>query len=231
MSRPDPQNMPHRGVLYIAWGSAHVAVARRSAASVKRRNPGLATALCCRPGDDTRGFDLAFEIPDGVKRPKLELLHRTPFAETLYLDNDTLVRADLTGLFDLLGKYEMGGAHVTLWHRPRHNKPIRRSLPDAFPEINCGVLLYRRSPRVLAFLARWAERYHESGMSIDQPSFREVLWESDIAFCTLPEQYNKRVFEASELIWSDQPKPRILHLELLQPQKNRLMRWLSDRVR
>ncbi len=30
-----------RGVMYVAWGKAHVDVARRSAASVKRFNPAV----------------------------------------------------------------------------------------------------------------------------------------------------------------------------------------------
>ncbi|SFE49161.1 glycosyltransferase family protein [Roseivivax sediminis] len=220
-----------RGVVYVAWGREHVEAARRSAASVKRWNPGLATALWCHAGDDTTGFDLSYTIPEGLKRPKVNLLGQTPFTETLFLDNDTLVRGDLGSLFELLQKYDMAGAHVALWHRGRHKKPIRHDLPDAFPEINTGVLLYRRSQPALDLFDAWALRFAEGKYGIDQPSFREVLWESDIAFYVLPPQFNKRVFEASELIWSDQPRARILHLELLRPQKNPVMRWLSNRVR
>lgn len=220
-----------RGVMYTAWGSAHVDVARRSAESVKRHNPDLATAIWCHADDDASGFDLAYTVPEGMKRPKVNLLARTPFDETLYLDNDTLVRADLGPMFDLLSKFDMAGAQVALWHRPRHNRSISLELPETFPEINCGVLLYRRNDKVMDFLDAWALAYAKSGMKIDQPSFRETLWRSDLAFHVLPQQYNKRIFEASELVWSDQPKARILHLELLQPQKNPVLRWLSNRLR
>lgn len=220
-----------RGVLYIAWGKAHVDVARRSAASVKASNPDLGTAIWCNADDDTSGFDHGFAIPDGLARPKVDLLPDTPFEETLYLDNDTIVRDDLGSLFDLLQKFEICGAHVALWHRPRHNKTWRTQVPDAFPEINCGVLLYRRSDRVFDFFRSWSRAFVEAGFAVDQVTFRELLWESDIQFYVFPPQFNKRVFEASELIYSDLPKARIFHLELLRPQKNRLMRWLSDRVR
>ena len=220
-----------RGVVYVAWGRDHVDVARRSAASVKRSNPGLGTAIWCKPGDDVSGFDQALYIPDGLKRPKVNVLGESPFEETLFLDNDTLVRADLSSLFDLLDKYEMCGAQVILWHRPRHLKKIALDLPETFPEINTGVLLYRKTPAVLDFFRDWAETFAVSGMGIDQPSFREVLWRSEVKFYVFPPQFNKRVFEASELLWSDAPKPRILHLELLRPQKNALLRWLSDRIR
>ncbi|WP_417722442.1 putative nucleotide-diphospho-sugar transferase [Salipiger sp.] len=227
----DGTGAPTRGVVYVAWGRDHVDVARRSAASVARTNPGFGTAIWCKEGDDVSGFDRAFHIPEGLKRPKVNVLGNSPFDETLFLDNDTIVRADLGTMFDLLKKYEMCGAQVVLWHRPRHQKKIALDLPETFPEINTGVLLYRKTPGVLAFFRDWAETFAASGMGIDQPSFREVLWRSGIAFHVLPQQFNKRVFEASELLWSDQPKARILHLELLRPQKNPLLRWLSDRIR
>ncbi len=222
---------PTRGVIYTAWGHDHVDVARRSAASVKRTNPDLGTAIWCKEGDDTSGFDQAFIIPKEMKRPKVEALADSPYDETLYLDNDTIVRDDLGSMFDLLQKYEMCGAQVILWHRPRHQKKVNLDLPESFPEINAGVLLYRKTDRVLAFLKDWTDTFLASGLKIDQPSFREVLWRSDIAFYVLPTQFNKRVFEASELIWSDQPRPRILHLEILRPQKNPIKRWLSNLIR
>ncbi|MEM8930465.1 MAG: putative nucleotide-diphospho-sugar transferase [Acidobacteriota bacterium] len=227
----DMQPSSTRGVVYVAWGAPHVSVARRSAESVKRHNPTLKTAIWCAPEDDITGFDLRFDIPQGLRRPKVNVLGQSPFDETLFLDNDTLVRADLGSLFDLLQRFDMAGAQVILWHRPRHLKRITRDLPETFPEINTGVLLYRRNTLTTQFFAAWAERFAASGMGIDQPSFREVLWESDLAFHVLPPQFNKRVFEASELFWSDQPRPRILHLDLLRPQKNAFKRWLQRRIR
>ncbi len=222
---------PRRGVLYVAWGEAHVEVARRSAATVKKHNPWLETAIFCHAGDDTRGFDHAMVIPDGMRRPKVNLLPESPFEETLFLDNDTLVRADLRSMFRLLEKYTLCGAQVVLWHRPRHLKSCGLDLPDAFPEINTGVLLYRKGAEIARFCSAWAERFEEAGYKIDQPSFREVLWESDIAFGTLPPQFNKRIYEASEVLYSDQPRPRILHLPILRPQRNPLKAWFANLLR
>lgn len=220
-----------RGVLYIAWGAAHVEVARRSAASVKASNPSLKTAIWCAQEDDTTGFDLSFVIPSGLARPKVDLLTETPFDETLYLDNDTIVRHDLGSLFDLLKKFEICGAHVALWHRPRHNRRWQMDVPESFPEINCGVLLYRSSDRVFDFFRDWSKAFVEAGFSVDQVTFRSLLWQSDIRFYVFPPQFNKRIFEASELVYSDQPRARILHLEILRPQKSCFLRWLSDKIR
>ena len=227
----DTTDKEKRGVLYIAWGSQHVDVVRRSAASVKASNPELGTAIWCAAEDDTSGFDLAFSIPDGLARPKVDLLTETPFEETLYLDNDTIVRDDLSSLFELLEKFEICGAHVQLWHRQRHNKRWRTDVPSAFPEINCGVLLYKSCERVNGFFNSWSKAFVEAGFKVDQVTFRDLLWTSDIKFYVFPAHFNKRIFEASELIYSDQPKAKILHLELLRPQKNPIMRWIADRVR
>lgn len=220
-----------RGVMYVAWGKAHVDVARRSAASVKRHNPGLQAAIWCAADDDTSGFDQSFVIPPEMTRPKVGALKFSPYDETLYLDNDTMIRADLSSLFDLLQKFDLCGAHVMLWHRPRHKRVWQTEVPETFPEINCGVLLYRKDAATDAFFDDWQAAYDAAGFKIDQPTFRETLWKSDLRFYVFPPQFNKRIFEASELIWSDQPKPRILHLPILRPQKNALKRWFSNLIR
>lgn len=220
-----------RGVVYIAWGTQHVNVARRSAASVTRTNPDLRTAIFSHAEDDPSGFDHSFVTPEGLTRPKVDLLPESPFDETLYLDNDTLVRADLGSEFDLLEKFEMCGAHVMMWQHPRHNKVWKTRIPDSFPEINCGVLLYRKCDGTTAFFHDWSRAFVKAGFGIDQVTFRELLWHSDIRFYVFPPQFKKRIFEASELIWPDQPKPRILHLEILQPQQDRLLQWFSNLIR
>lgn len=225
------ESPPPRGVVYVAWGKDHVDVARRSAASVKRHNPDLPCAIWCADADDASGFDRKLVIPEGLKRPKTAVLQDSPFQETLFLDNDTIVRADLSSLFDLLQNFDLCGAHVMLWHRPRHLKVWRKALPETFPEINTGVLLYRKTPRTDAFFRAWGAAFEVAGFRVDQVTFRELLWDADLRFYVLPPQFNKRVFEASELVYSDQPKPRILHMPILRPQTNAVKRWFSNLIR
>ena len=222
---------PRRGVVYVAWGAAHVDVARRSAASVKKSNPWLETAIFCAADDDISGFDMSFVVPDGLVRPKVDLLWQSPFDQTLFLDNDTIVRDDLQSAFRLLEKYDMCGAHVILWHRPRHTKTWQTELPDAFPEINTGVLLFKKNDKTTAFFKAWSANFAQAGFKVDQVTFRETLWASNLNFYVLPPQFNKRVYELSEPIYSDQPRPRILHLNILRPQKSAFKRWLSNLIR
>lgn len=228
------------GILYIARGTAHLDAARHSAISARRHNPHLDIAVFHdsqvnpvqgkNEGEGYKEFDQVFAIPPDLVRAKIELLPRSPFMRTLYLDNDTRVRANLDSMFDLLDRFDLCGAHVALWHRPRHNKQCGDlSVPDSFPEINCGVLLYRSSTTE-RFFNDWANLYVKAGLSVDQPSFRATLWHSDIRFNVLPAQFNKRVFEASELIYSEQPRPRILHMPILRPHRDPLRRWMARRL-
>ncbi len=222
-----------RGVLYAASGAAHVAVAARSARSVRKNNPGLGITLFSdsHPGALAEAFDTVEIIDKGHSRSKVDVVGRTPYDETLMLDNDTLVRADLSDMFDLLARFDIAIAGVYCWDRPTHQKTANIRLPHSFVEPNTGVVLFRKSDKMLDFMEKWRAAYHDFGSSNDQITMRELLWSQDVAYYVLPQQYNKRVFEASELIYTDQPAPRILHLTLLRPQKSVLMRWLADRIR
>ena len=81
------------------------------------------------------------------------------------------------------------------------------------------------------FLADYREAFYALGSNNDQITMRELIWTSDVHYYVLPEQYNKRVFEASELIYTDRPRAKLFHLLLLRPQKNPLKRWLSNLLR
>lgn len=220
-----------RGVIYVATGQDHFDVACRSAKSVRKHNPNLGLTIFSDIVATDSPFDTIVPVENPHIRSKVDYLPRTPYDETLYLDGDTLVRHDLTSMFDVLERFEIALAHVVLWHRPRHQKVWRTSPPDAFPELNGGVILFRKSDRVLTFLKDWREAYHSTENKTDQFTLRELMWLSDLRLYVFPPQYNKRVFEASELLYSDAPKARILHLPLLAPQKSKLKAWLANKLR
>lgn len=222
--------MTTRGAIYVATGAAHVAVAVRSAATLKRHNPDLPVTLFCDHDPGAAEVDDVQLIEDGHRRSKLDWIGQSPYDQTLFLDNDTVVRADLSDAFDLLDRFDLCATHVYLWDRPRHRRVWKQAPPDAFAEINTGVIFFRRTPRVMQFLSDWQAAFRDAAKTTDQFTFRELLWASDLRFYILPQQYNKRIFEASEYIYSDQPKPRILHLKILTPQTNPIKRWWANRI-
>ncbi|MFB6295148.1 MAG: hypothetical protein ABEI97_05285, partial [Candidatus Nanohaloarchaea archaeon] len=83
----------------------------------------------------------------------------------------------------------------------------------AFPEFNCGVILYRDNERVQEFMDEWERRYREflesreDVAANDQPFFSEALYRSDVRFATLTTEYNCNYANLGYV----QGKVRILH--------------------
>ena len=90
-----------------------------------------------------------------------------------------------------------------------------------------GVLLYKKCVKTDEFFKRWSHEFRKSGLNVDQTTFRETLWDSDIKFHVLPEQLNKRLIDPCELIYTDKPSPFIVHLPVLRPAKNLFQKFKS----
>lgn len=206
-----------RGVLYIATGAPFLEAARLAAESVRRTNPGLPIVLF---GDKealekphiVRAFDAVQPIANPHRRSKVDQLGATPFERTLYLDTDTRVYADLSGVFALLERFDVALTHAHARNRARTNTPWRAALPAAFPQFNGGVIAYRATPPVLRFLDAWRDAFHAAGFRKDQVTLRELLWQSDLRIATLPPEYNVRYLKYLWLWRRDEAAPKILHL-------------------
>lgn len=141
---------------------------------------------------------LRFDIVKPPMLERIELLHRTPFDFTLYLDADTWVVEPVPELFDVLQRFHMAMSLDDY----REVYPV--DCPVAFPEFNGGVIAYRLEPPVLKFFEDWATRFRkhhkerdgvshpEVGFFHSQPSMREALYHSVLRICPLPREYNWR---------------------------------------
>lgn len=219
-----------RGVLYVATGAAHAEAARLSARSVRATNPGLAIALFSDVAAAWPEFDSILPVSDGHRRSKVDYLGASPFAETLYLDSDTRVRGDLSELFRLLERFDLAAARRDRVAVRRKMPRWREDVPASFPEYNSGVMLYRGTPAVLAFLEDWRQAYAELGLTADQRTLRELLWISDLRLFTLPARYNARSFEPLSWLFGREERPVILHMNRFHPSKRRLVHRLLDPV-
>lgn len=186
--------MPQHGVIYTATGADYAALAAASARSLRAREPGLAvdlfTDLPDAPGLDV--FDRVHPVPESHPRAKLDCLPLSRFERTLFLDCDTLVTAPLGDLFGLLDRFELALAHDVRRRSALIREDDGAGTPYAFPQLNSGVMLYRRSPAMLAFLAEWRRRYAAAGVLRDQITLKRLLWESDLRFYVLPPEFNLR---------------------------------------
>lgn len=182
------------GVIYVAQGADYLDLALASAASLVAQNPGLQVDLFTdQPGASLPLFAQVHPIPatPGLP-PKLACLPLSRFDRTLYLDCDTIVVRPFGDLFDILARFDLALAHDVrrIWALIREGH-IEQT-PYAFPQHNAGVMLYRQSPEMAAFLADWAARYRAAGRERDQITLKDLLWASDIRFYVLPPEFNLR---------------------------------------
>ncbi|MGB9141113.1 MAG: hypothetical protein WCB71_02825 [Aestuariivirga sp.] len=210
-----------KGVLFIVTGHHYTAAAVEAAESIKRTNPTLKLGIFTDQNIVNPLFVFVGKIDGGGARRKHEFLGKSPFAQTLYLDSDIRVTGDLEDLFRILERYEIAGAYVRYRTLAKRLKSHSGDVPQAFPQINCGVMLYKKCERVDALFRAWIDLYSEGGFKRDQAPFREVLWKSDVRLYILAPEYNMRDIP----IWpSKEPLPKILHIKSFHA-KSAFVRW------
>ena len=192
------------GVLFIAQGKKFVEEVKISAESVKLAMPSLLLALIT---DDvellpkSKLFDIILPFGSGpfTWMKRIEALIRTPFERTLYLDSDTYVCGRLDDLFRLLDRFEIALSHTTVKHssylHDLSSPYLMEQVPETFPELCCGVILYRRCDKVRRLFESWSREFENQWQCVDkpahdQPSFTKAAYESDVRLATLPPEYH-----------------------------------------
>ena len=179
-----------RGALYAASGKENFLEAMTSAHRVREVLPALPIAIA---SDQDHGNDGVFQQVLLLESPlmncgdKIQGMKLSPFAETLFLDPDTWVADDPSEVFSLLERFPMAVSHAPY----RDALPIK-GIPAAFPELNTGVIAFRKGESWLHFLRLWEAAYAEMEVKADQPSFRKVAWESGVPFSVLPPEFQFR---------------------------------------
>ncbi|KAF0675052.1 putative nucleotide-diphospho-sugar transferase [Profundibacterium mesophilum] len=201
------------GVIYVATGDDYRNLARASVSSLKRSNPGIAADLFTdqpdAPGLDA--FDQVHPVPRNHKRAKLDCMPLSRFDRTLFLDCDTLVIAPLGDLFFLLDRFELAMAHDVRRASALIQEGDTETTPYAFPQLNSGVVLYRKSAPMLDFFDKWAESYRTRAHQRDQIALKDLLWSSDIRFYVLPPEFNLRRVTLLDAWEPLDARPTIIH--------------------
>lgn len=197
-----------RGIVYCAQGQSYLAEALTSTRSSLRHNavPHLIFTDGEAP-EPIAGLALRNQPPSGNPfADKISAMIEAPFERVLYLDTDTYVAADVTGIFDLLDRFD-----VAIAHAPGYLGCDDPEVPPAFYEFNSGVVAYRRTPDVLQLLADWRATYLAwfddppfpyagRGLSKDQPALRRVLWRSRVALYVIGPEFNYRTVFPGRLV-------------------------------
>jgi len=154
----------------------------------------------------------------------------TPYHDTIFLDADVYPCLTLDRIWhkldantpgrSLLDVYDVLGAHESnsitrkkgVYH-PHHAHGERPGhlVPPAWPEINGGVMVFRRNDRSTEFFENWLTRYVEDNRAVkfdisktgslggqDQPTLRHALYDAVLAgmrFYALPPIWNTRAWK------------------------------------
>ena len=197
-----------RGVLYSATGDQHFQEALRSARSSLRFNRMHHLIYTDRPAPPD-GNGIAFGAIKNAGNPfadRIAALRASPFEQTLHLDTDTHIAADLGEVFDLLERFD-----VALAHAAGYLGEADPEVPPAFYELNAGVIAYRKSPAVWQWLETWRATYLDwiasepfpnagRGNGTDQPALRRTLWQSGLSMYVLGPEYNCRTIHPMRLV-------------------------------
>jgi hypothetical protein len=185
------------GVLYVAAGPEFVEEAVASARSLRASNPHVPVAIFT--DQDVGQYHAIFDIVRPILDPrrdsndKIQGIAGTPFQKTVFIDTDTRILRDISDLKLLLDRFDIAFAFDPI--RSDQEQP---SIPDCFPTFNSGMLAYKRSEKTAKLFKDWLHAFRtqpdEPGKTRrDQPPFRKVMWESDLRYAVLPEEYNLRV--------------------------------------
>ena len=146
----------------------------------------------------------------------------SPFDRTLFLDVDTYAAGDLSELFTLLDAFDVAAAQAPI----SVSFPLD-GVPDAFPELNTGVIAFRRADNVTRFLQAWLAEYDRWRRTrrISPPSVGGLLDEG-VRLAVLPPEFNLRFWMAG---YHNQPV-RILHGWGTRPTYRAVAALLNGRV-
>lgn len=196
-----------RGIIYIVTGQKFLEEACRSAASVKRCMPDIPITILSDVPVRSPLFEQVVRIANPTHGPedKIRYLAHSPYEETLYLDSDTYMTEDSREVFALLERFDLAAVHA-----PYRVQYRVCEVPDCFPELNSGVIAFRKSEAVRLCLDQWLQIYRsDQRKSVDwlfsggaawyrralpnQPSFRRAVYESGLRITVLPPEYNCRI--------------------------------------
>lgn len=216
MPKDKAETRPSRGVIYVATGPGYLELAAASARSLRHVEPDLDIDIFIDPSTSPNPaslgpFDRVWPVPRVHPRAKIDCLPLSRFDRTLYLDCDTLAIGPLGDLFDVLDRFELAIAHDMRRASDLVQESGFATTPYAFPQMNSGVMLYRRSPAMRGFLADWQARYRALGVLRDQVSLKDLLWESDLRFYVLPPEFNLRRVTMLDAWEPLDVRPAILH--------------------
>ncbi len=186
-----------QGILFVGTGEKYRKEIELSVSSIRRVMPSCEIAIFSDEDPKISGVHF-FEVsePSFSFLDKVKFLRETPFERTLFLDTDTFVLKPLEELFGLLQSFDLMAAHESA-----REHDFIEPIPSAFPELNSGVIVFRRSQEVGGFLDDFLTTYEPLVEKVagDQTAFRLCLYRSQLKVWILPSEFNCQIRQAGFL--------------------------------
>lgn len=235
--------MQSRGIIYLVSGpKSYMGELRTSVLSLRKHEPTLPVTVF---SDRSLRKDLRVDRVEYTSelhplQQKVDILARSPYDQTLFLDTDTTVLAPIESVFDVLESHNFAVAHASLGdYSVRPPRLIDLVNPD---ECNTGVLCFDASEATHSFLDAWKAAVLTQdptdmwpGHHCDQTYFNRLLADGAMAthgvdFTSLPNTvFNVRGMMIDEMkeqgIWAD---ARILHHRTVPMKARKLAYSLTD---
>ncbi len=241
----DAERPMARGVIYLVAGpKSYLGELATSLKGLRREHPDLPVTVFS-PYPVPRGLDADHVDYHSALHPlqqKVDVLRRSPYEETLFLDTDTTILQPFVDVFDLAaaGNFAVAKAYRTIT-TDSGDDHVELEHPDQY---NTGVLCFDRSAATTSFLDRWfdtvcAQDPHDMwpGHNCDQTWFNRLIAdgaaeECGLSMVTLPNRlYNTRGAMAPELkrlgLWDE---VRIFHHRTRAMKARKAMYSLTDRT-
>jgi hypothetical protein len=202
-----------RGFVYAATGASYTTLARRAARNLRAVMPKAQIDLFTDQDIADPVFDLIHRLDHSWFRPKMEALLRSRFGRTVLMDADTIVLRDVGDLFGAVNRCDLAACIST--GRPRAMYRGQPDIPRVFPYLNTGVMVIRRSRRMLALIREWEFMMRKGDLPKDQPPLRWLLYHRRVPFLVLPLEYNLVHIPLLDRWEPHFGAPRILHVQAL----------------
>ena len=197
---------------WIAAGESYLKEAEKSAESLRRHMPEVQRVLIT-PGVYMEKKRPIFDQICGMSNPdrkvpwhafsiaccewaahNLQVPLLDPAPDVLIkLDVDIFVVEPFNDLLEVLERFDIVGTHAPA---RRTGRTVGR-IPDAFSELNLGMLAFRNSDKMTRVIEEWHRRYRRHWNlygDTDQASLRETLWMTgeDVRIWVAPPEYQFR---------------------------------------
>jgi hypothetical protein len=231
------------GVIYLVSGPrSYLGELRTSVLSLRRHEPDLPVTVFSTYGirRDLRVDHVPYDNELHPLQQKVDVLARSPYERTLFLDTDTTVLGPIRPVFGYLDANGFAVAHASL--ADYSVRPPKLSAMVDPTQYNTGVLCFDDSPGTTRLLERWKAAVLEQdptdmwpGHHCDQTYFNQLIADGAVADCgvaftSIPNTvYNVRGLMIDEMkgqgIWDD---ARILHHRTSAMKARKLAYSLTD---